>query len=104
MFYKNVIKIIKQIPFGKVATYGQIALYAGNHRASRQVAFILNSSSKKENLPWFRIINSKGFISLKPGSGYEIQKNLLENEGIIFNKDNSLDLSKYLWRPEKNNI
>ncbi len=97
-FSERVKQLIKQIPFGKVATYGQIADYAGNMRASRQVAWILHSCSRKNNLPWHRVINSKGRISLSLYRGYETQKNLLEKEGIVFKEDQSIDLDIYLWR------
>ena len=98
-FYQRVIDIIKNIPEGKVATYGQIASYAGNSYASRQVAYILHSSSRKENLPWHRVVNSKGSISLKLGYGYELQKEMLKDEGIIFNKNDRIDLKRFLWLP-----
>ena len=55
---------ITGIPYGKVATYGQIAACAGNHRAARQVAWLLHSSSRKDNLPWHRVINSREIILL----------------------------------------
>ncbi len=98
-FYQRVIDIIKNIPQGKVATYGQIAAYAGNRRAARQVAYILHSSSRKEDLPWHRVVNNKGSISLKPGHGYEIQKKLLKKEGITFKENNCIDLKRFLWLP-----
>ena len=98
-FYQRVINIIKSIPAGKVATYGQIAEYSGNSHASRQVAYILHSSSRKQNLPWHRVVNSKGSISLKPGYGYELQKEMLKGEGIIFNKNDHIDLKLFLWIP-----
>ncbi|MCK4694923.1 MAG: MGMT family protein, partial [Candidatus Cloacimonetes bacterium] len=66
-FYIRVIGIIKKIPEGKIATYGQIAKYAGNPQGTRQIARILHSSSEKHELPWHRVINSKGKISLNPG-------------------------------------
>ncbi|MFX1494230.1 MAG: MGMT family protein, partial [Promethearchaeota archaeon] len=59
-FSQNIRELIKQIPYGRIATYGQIAAFAGNPRAARQVAWILHSCSKKDNLPWHRVINSKG--------------------------------------------
>ena len=96
-FTKNVIEIIKQIPTGKVATYGMIARLAGSHKASRQVAFTLHSSSYKHNLPWHRVINRSGMISLKKGSGYEEQKALLESEGVVFDEQDRIDLKVYLW-------
>jgi len=98
-FYQRVIDIIKNIPEGKIATYGQIATYAGNPRAARQVSFILHSSSEKENLPWHRVINSKGSISLKPGHGYELQKQMLKKEGITFKENDCIDLKRFLWIP-----
>ena len=94
---KEIIDLIKAIPSGKVATYGQIACSAGNPTAARQVAYILHSSSRKEELPWHRIINSKGGISLKKGHGYERQKQLLLDEGIVFDNDDRIDLLRYAW-------
>lgn len=96
-FTQKVKDIIKKIPPGKVCTYGQIAAYAGNPRGARQVAWVLHSSSRKDNLPWHRVVNSKGGISLKPNYGYEIQKQLLEKEGIIFDSDDTIDFDRYLW-------
>jgi methylated-DNA-protein-cysteine methyltransferase-like protein len=96
-FSGEVIAIIKNIPRGKVATYGQIAGLAGNRFASRQVVWVLNSSSKSENLPWHRVVNGSGKISLKPGHGYEVQKALLQEEGIVFGKDDRIDLKVYLY-------
>lgn len=97
-FSEHVKQLIKQIPPGKVATYGQIAAYAGNPRASRQVSWILHSCSRKYDLPWHRVINRKGRISLPLYRGYETQKDLLEKEGIVFKEDQSIDLDIYLWR------
>jgi methylated-DNA-protein-cysteine methyltransferase-like protein len=96
-FSELVIRIIKQIPYGKVATYGQIASYAGNPKGARQVSWLLHSSSQKENLPWHRVVNSKGRISLPKNHGYKIQKGLLEEEGIVFTKNDSIDFKRYLW-------
>jgi methylated-DNA-protein-cysteine methyltransferase-like protein len=94
-FYTRVINAIKRIPKGKVATYGQIATLAGNPRAARQVAYILHSSSSKESLPWHRVVNSKGGISLKPRHGYELQKQLLISEHVEFMDDERIDLNLY---------
>ena len=96
-FHQKAVEIIKQIPYGHVATYGQIAFLAGNPSASRQVARTLHTSSEKEGLPWHRVINKYGMISLRPGNGFEIQKSRLESEGIIFGGNNAVDLEQYLW-------
>ncbi|NHJ00512.1 MAG: MGMT family protein [Candidatus Heimdallarchaeota archaeon] len=98
-FTKKVKFLIKCIPPGKVATYGQIATHAGNPRASRQVAWILHSASKKDDLPWHRVINSKGKISLPHGGGYEEQVSLLEREGVKFTKSGMINLKMFLWDP-----
>lgn len=98
-FTQKAINIIQKIPKGKVATYGQIAAYAGNPYAARQVVRILCSSSEKYGLPWYRIINRKGQISLKPNYGYEIQKQLLQKEGVKFDKNDFIDFDRYLWSP-----
>ena len=91
--------ILKKIPQGKVATYGQIAALAGNPRAVRQVVWTLHSSTEKDKLPWHRVVNSKGQISLKPNYGYEIQKELLRKEGVKFDKNDTIDFDRYLWSP-----
>jgi methylated-DNA-protein-cysteine methyltransferase-like protein len=98
-FSQKVKSIIKKIPRGKVATYGQIAMQAGNPRASRQVVWILNSSSQKDKLPWHRVVNGKGQISLKRNYGYEIQKGLLQKEGVKFDKNDTINFERYLWYP-----
>jgi methylated-DNA-protein-cysteine methyltransferase-like protein len=100
-FSQKVKQLIKQIPFGKVATYGQIAALAGNPRGARQVSWILHSSTKKDNLPWHRVINSKGGISLPIGGGYETQRSLLELEGVYFKANNLIDRDAYLWNFKK---
>ena len=100
-FSQRLKSLIKNVPRGKVATYGQIAGLAGNPRAARQVVRILNSSWEKDKLPWYRIVNRTGRISLKPGQGYEIQKQLLEKEGIRFRDDDTIDFDRYLWSPSE---
>ena len=93
-FTENVIKIIKAIPKGKVMTYGQIANCAGNPWGSRQVSRILHSMTEKYSLPWHRVINSKGEISLQ-GEGRYVQLEKLADEGVI-NKNGKIELSVYL--------
>jgi len=83
-FTKQVIIIIRSIPSGQVLSYGDIAKMAGNPRAARQVSRILHSMSEKYNLPWHRVINGKGEISIKDEQGAKEQKHLLELEGHTF--------------------
>lgn len=92
--------IITRIPHGRVTTYGIIAAHANNRGGARQVARILHSSSDRYSLPWHRVVNREGRISLKPGSGYELQRELLEEEGIIFNGANRIDFKRFLWWPD----
>lgn len=98
-FHEKVVRVIKKTPKGKVATYGQIAAMAGSPRAARQVVRALHSSSKKEKLPWHRVINSQGKIGLKEYQGYDLQKAMLEKEGIIFGINDIIDLTKFQWNP-----
>ena len=95
-FTRNVITIIQHIPKGKVMTYGQIAVKAGNHLGARQVSRILHSMSEKYDLPWHRVINSKGMIGLK-GNAALIQKSLLIDEGIEV-EGVRISLEKYLFK------
>lgn len=92
-FTKNAIDIIKHIPHGQVMTYGQVAAYAGNPRGARQVSRILHSMSNAHQLPWHRVINSKGGISLTGEAGF-IQGQMLSAEGIeVINK--KINLKKH---------
>ncbi len=103
MFKPKVLKIIQAIPFGKVMSYGQVAAVAGVARAARQVGWILNQSEGEDNLPWWRVINNAGRISIK-GTNFNtplIQKKLLENEGIEVTDKYELDIEKYRFRPSK---
>ncbi len=93
-FSEKAIKIMQSIPEGKVATYGQIAILAGNHRAARRVSRLIHTCSKKYNLPWQRIVNIQGKISLKDEK-YDLQYELLKSEGVEFGLNDAIDLSKF---------
>ena len=94
---QQAVNIIRNIPEGRVLTYGMVAALAGKPRGARQISRILHSMSKKYDLPWHRIVNSKGKISLKQSRGYELQKALLESEGVKFSKTDTIDLKLYSW-------
>ncbi|MEW5796297.1 MAG: methylated-DNA--[protein]-cysteine S-methyltransferase [Candidatus Zixiibacteriota bacterium] len=100
-FHQRTIAVLKRVRRGKVVTYGQVAAMAGNPLAARQVVRTLNTASEKEKLPWHRVINSQGKISLKPGQGYELQKKLLQKEGVKFGRGGQIDLKKYQWVPRR---
>ncbi len=97
IFTEQAITIIKSVPFGKVLTYGKVAALAGNPKAARQIAWLLSSSTKKYNLPWHRIINAKGKIVMSDSGKLSEQKVLLENEGVEFINNDTIDLEKYIW-------
>lgn len=97
VFSETVIEIIQSIPQGKVLTYKAIAELAGCPNGSRQVARLLHSCTGKYNLPWYRVINATGRISLPIGAGFELQKELLESEGVVVSREGAVDLKTYLW-------
>lgn len=100
-FTKNTILIIKNIPRGKVLTYGRIAAVAGNPRGARQVTRILHSSTAKYDLPWHRVVNSKGMISFPDERSILEQRTLLESEGVVFTGSARINLRQYLWNIRK---
>lgn len=99
-FTRSVIHIIRSIPEGKVSTYGRIGVMAGQSNGARQVARILHTMSGKHDLPWHRVINAKGFISLSKTRGYDEQKARLQYKGIEFDEKDRIDLEKHLWNGE----
>ena len=101
MFKDRVIKEIKKIPKGKVASYGQVAAVAGSPRAARQVGGILrNIDLAGTILPWWRVINNQGIISIKGNwtATKELQRDLLQKDGVKVSEDFKVDMEKYRWR------
>lgn len=82
-----------------MATYGQLAAWAGNPRAARVVVWVLRSAADNDPLPWHRVINSRGRISLPRGDGFELQRALLLDEGVRVTVDGRVELDTYLWHP-----
>ena len=98
-FTSRALEVIRAIPRGKVASYGQVAAMAGHPGSARQVVRILHTLSDSAHLPWHRVINSLGGISLPEGGGFELQKRLLESEGVKVSKDGRIDLDRHAWSP-----
>lgn len=98
-FTQKIVETIRAIPEGRVSTYGRVAALAGNRRGARQVARVLHSSSRTENLPWHRVVNREGRISLSELQGYGEQKRLLLAEGIRFDATDRIDLDRFGWQP-----
>lgn len=98
--FEKIYEIVKQIPRGKVATYGQIALMAGNPRWSRVVGYALHVNPYPGLIPCHRVVTRTGKLS---GSfafgGYDAQRRLLESEGVFTLPDGQVDLFEYLWKP-----
>jgi methylated-DNA-protein-cysteine methyltransferase related protein len=102
-FTDTVLFIIKAVPFGSVVSYGQVAALSGVPRAARQVGWVLNRSEGKDGIPWWRVINNEGRITIK-GCEFNtplLQKGMLENEGIGFVDDFVVDMKKYRFRPDR---
>ncbi len=103
-FRDEVICIVKSIPKGKVLSYGAVASMAGSPRAARQVGFILRQADPG-TLPWWRVVNSKGQISIKGNfeASKQLQKELLEAEGVAINENFMLqNFIKVLWHLKTN--
>jgi methylated-DNA-protein-cysteine methyltransferase-like protein len=97
-FFRQVYKLVRCIPAGEVATYGQIARLLGQPRAARTVGWALHSLPEGEDVPWQRVINARGMVSLGGGrDGAAIQRALLEGEGVVFDDEGRVDLEVYGW-------
>jgi methylated-DNA-protein-cysteine methyltransferase-like protein len=95
LLYDKIYRIVLMVPFGRVATYGQIARKAGLGHQARLVGYALHNLPDDSIVPWHRVINARGMISLRGSAN--LQKLLLENESIVFNAKGRIDLNKYLW-------
>ena len=94
---ERIADVVAAVPPGCVVTYGQVAAMAGNAQAARQVVRILNVWSSRRGLPWFRVVNREGRISLPSGGGLEEQRALLESEGVVFGLDGGIDMKRFQW-------
>ncbi len=96
-FNQRVYEVVKNIPKGKVCTYGYIALMIGSPRASRVVGYALHRNPDPQNIPCHRVVNRHGRLAPSFAfGGMEIQKQLLEHEGIKVRDDGTVDLSIYM--------
>lgn len=102
--YERVWAVVKRIPRGKVATYGQIAALAGMPRHARQAGYALAATPANKKIPWHRVINAQGKISLRlkhwDSGSDDLQRILLEAEGVQFDSDGKVDLKRFRWQPE----
>lgn len=98
--YERIYAVVRQIPVGRVATYGQVAALAGLPGHARQVGYALHALKEGSNVPWHRVINAKGEVSLRAEAGWDnFQRHLLEEEGVVFDERGRVDLERERWEP-----
>ena len=99
--YAKIYEVVKQIPKGTVATYGQVAALAGNKRWARVVGYALHVNPDPDGIPCYRVVNAKGEVSKAFAFGGENrQRELLMQEGVIFREDGSVDLENCCWNKQ----
>jgi len=97
--HDEIYEVIARIPSRRVATYGQIAELAGIPGQARRVGYALSALAADTSIPWHRVINAKGMISPRSGSGSgKLQRLLLQKEGIVFDSSGRFDLTRFQWR------
>lgn len=96
--FERIYEVVKAIPRGKVASYGQVAAYAGNPRWARVVGYALHVNPDPYNIPCFRVVTREGKLSEAFAFGGENrQRELLENEGVEFLPDGRVDMKRFVW-------
>ena len=97
--YDRIYAVVRRIPKGRVATYGQVAVLAGLPGHARQVGYALNAL-RDESVPWQRVINAQGKVSTRAEPGWEgYQRHVLESEGVSFNASGVVSLKRFRWEP-----
>jgi methylated-DNA-protein-cysteine methyltransferase-like protein len=98
--WQSVYRVVRRIPAGRVATYGQVAGLAGMPGAARQVGWALHALSEQDEVPWQRVINARGEISSRGTREIEdLQRALLQSEGVDFDQAGRIDLGCFGWQP-----
>ncbi|EWH13022.1 methylated-DNA--protein-cysteine methyltransferase [Cellulophaga geojensis KL-A] len=99
-FFERVYAVAKQIPYGRVTSYGAIAKYLGAARSARMVGWAMNASHLKEEIPAHRVVNRKGLLTGKHHfDGTNLMQQLLENEGVVVINNQIQNLETYFWDP-----
>ena len=100
--YERIYAVVRRIPRGRVATYGQVAELAGLGGHARQVGYALHRVPDARRLPWHRVVNAAGQVSARsePGADH-LQRSLLEAEGLGFDARGRIDLERHRWRPRR---
>ena len=101
-FFEKVYIVVKQIPYGRITTYGAIANYLGMPKSARMVGWALNASSIDNSVPAHRVVNKKGILTGKHHfNGTNLMEQLLENEDITVSNNQIVDLGNKFWDPNK---
>ena len=102
-FFERVYQIARQIPDGKVTSYGAIAKCLGSAKSARMVGWAMNASHNYDDIPAHRVVNRKGLLTGKHHfDGTNLMQQLLENEGIMVVDNQIIDFEKHFWQPEMN--
>ena len=100
-FFERVYAVVKQIPYGKVTSYGAIAKVLGTARSARMVGWAMNAAHNLEDVPAHRVVNRKGLLTGKHHfEGTNLMQQLLESEGIVVVGNQIVDFEKHFWEPE----
>ncbi len=98
--WENIYVAVRRVPRGRVATYGQIAELAGLEGHARQAGYALHALPSNSGVPWHRVVNARGEVSARSsGDSHELQRHLLEAEGIDFDARGRIDLGWFRWKP-----
>ena len=110
-YSQRVYALVSRIPKGRVMTYGLIAshigppqgtdIYAYERIGPRWVGYAMRSCP--DDVPWHRVVNTEGRISVRPGLGPHLQKSLMEDEGVVFDQTGRIDLDSFGWAPDDRN-
>ena len=101
-FFQKVYQVSRQIPFGRVTSYGAIAKYLGAERSARMVGWAMNGAGAIEGVPAHRVVNRKGLLTGKHHfDGTNLMQQLLENEGLEIRDNQIVNFEEYFWDPTK---
>jgi methylated-DNA-protein-cysteine methyltransferase-like protein len=103
--YSRIYAVVARIPRGRVVNYGQVAELAGLKGAARQVGYALAALKSGTDLPWHRVVNAAGGISVRAQAGSKpLQRVMLESEGVEFDKAGRVLMERFRWRPRHRTI
>jgi methylated-DNA-protein-cysteine methyltransferase-like protein len=99
-FFERVYQVVRQVPYGRVTSYGAIANYLGAARSARMVGWAMNASHGHNDVPAHRVVNRQGLLTGKHHfGGTNLMQQLLENEGIKVKENKIVDFNKHFWNP-----